>query len=109
MLARGLREAGSGDDAQVGGVVLQDDEHDGGEGDHPEQGVAKLRAGRHVGRPVARVYEADGDQQAGAYVPQDLEAAVASGSLCAKAGDEVACQAGRGPSRGAFVGVHGNS
>ena len=109
VLAGGLCKAGAGDNAQVRGVVLQDDEHDGGEGDHPEQGVAKLRAGRHVGRPVARVYEADGDQQAGADVAKDLLAAMASSSLGAKAGDEAACQAGRGSSRGVSVGVHGNS
>ena len=64
--------------------MLQDDQHDRGQRDHPQQRVAKLRARGHVGGPVARIDKADGDEQPGADVPGDVQAAMASGAVRAK-------------------------
>ena len=68
----GLGEAESGGDPQVRGVVLEQDQHEGGEGDHPEQRVAVGRAGGDVGGPVAGIDEADGHEEAGADVFEDV-------------------------------------
>ena len=58
-----LREAQPRHDAEVRHVVLDDNQHDGGKSDHPQQRVAERGAGGEVGRPVARVDEAYGDEQ----------------------------------------------
>jgi hypothetical protein len=52
--------------------VLQEDQHEGGQRHHPEQAVAELRAAGDVGRPVARVDEADGDYETRPKVAQQL-------------------------------------
>ena len=59
----------------MGHIVLQGDEHDGGERHHPQQGVAELGAGGEVAGPVARVDEADGDEQARTDILEDVEGA----------------------------------
>ena len=81
---RGLGKAGARGDAQVRRVVLQDDQHDRGQRDDPQQRVAKLRAGGHVGGPVARIDKADGHEQPGADMPGDIQTSVASGAVRAK-------------------------
>ena len=58
--------------AEMGGVVLQKDQHQGREGDHPEKGVTVQRAGSDVGSPVARVDEPDGDHEPRPQVAQQL-------------------------------------
>ena len=77
----GLGEAQAGDDPQMGGVVLDDDQDDRGEGHDPEQLVAELRAGGHVGDPVARVDKADRDEEAGADIAEEFERSQARGLL----------------------------
>jgi len=69
---RGLGETHARGDAQVRRVVLQHDEHDRGQRDDPQQRVAKLRAGGHIGGPIARVDKADGHEQSGADVPRNV-------------------------------------
>ena len=84
-----LREAQARGDAQVGGVVLQDDEHHRGQADHPQELVAEIRPGGHVGGPVAGVDEAHRDQQSRSDVFPDLQGhepgAVAHGQIGEKA------------------------
>ena len=60
--AAGLREIAVGDDAEARGERLQQDRHQVREQDDRQQRVAKLRAAREVGRPVAGVHVADRDQ-----------------------------------------------
>ena len=54
-------------------VVLQGDEHDGTERNHPKQRIAEGGACGEVARPVARVDEADGNQQARSDILEDVE------------------------------------
>ena len=76
-IARGsLRKAEAGNDAQVRHVVLQHDEHEGGKSYDPQQGVAESGAGCKIGSPVAGIDKAYGDEEAGAYVAQDVESAI---------------------------------
>ena len=84
MARRGLGKTHARGDAQVSRVVLQHDEHDRGQRDDPQQRVAKLRAGGHIGGPIARVDKADGHEQPGADMPCDVESAVAAGARGAK-------------------------
>ena len=81
---RGLGKAGARGDTQVCRVVLQHDEHDRGQRDDPQQRVAKLRAGGHIGGPIAWVDKADGHEQPGADMPGDVQTSVASGAVRAK-------------------------
>ena len=81
---RGLGKAGARGDAQVRRVVLQDDQHNRGQRDDPQQRVAKLRARGHIGGPVARVDKADGHEQSGADMPCDVESSVTAGASGAK-------------------------
>ena len=84
MARRGLGKTHARGDAQVRRVVLQHDEHDRGQRDDPQQRVAKLRAGGHIGGPIARVDKADGHEQSGADMPRDVESFVATGARGAK-------------------------
>jgi hypothetical protein len=52
--------------------MLDDDQDDRGERHDPEQFVAELRTGRHIGDPVARVDEADRDKEAGADIAEQF-------------------------------------
>jgi hypothetical protein len=67
--------------AEMGGVVLEDDKHNGGECDHPEEGVSVERSRGDVRSPVARVYEAHGHQKTGAYVPENFKRPVPRGVI----------------------------
>ena len=69
-----LGQALAGNDTQVGDVVLEQDEHDGGKRHHPEQGVTEGGTGGHVGRPIARIDESHRYEQARADGLQDLQA-----------------------------------
>ena len=69
---RGLGKTGARGDAQVRRVVLQDDQHNRGQRDDPQQRVAKLRAGGHIGGPIAWVDKADGHEQSGADMPRNV-------------------------------------
>ena len=75
----GLGEAKTGNDAQVGNVVLQHDEHHGREGNHPKQGIAKIGSGRQIAGPVAGVNKTDRDEQARPDVTENVESAHATG------------------------------
>jgi len=66
------RQRVAGDDAELGGEVLQEDQHERAQRDDPEQRVAELGAAGDVGGPVARVDEADGDDEARAEVAQEF-------------------------------------
>ena len=71
----GFRKAKAGDNPQVGGIMLQEDEHEGGKGHHPKKGVPVGGPRRHVRRPVARVDEPHRDQKTRPDVFEDLQAA----------------------------------
>ena len=66
------RQRPAADDAEASGYVLQEDEHQGAEGDDPQELEAELAAAGDVGRPVAWVYEPYGDDEAGAQIAQQL-------------------------------------
>ncbi len=68
---RRLGQAQARGDAEVGDVVLEDDEHQGRQGDHPEKGVAVPGPRGDVRGPVAGVDEADRDQESRADVPEE--------------------------------------
>ena len=68
-------QAETGYNTQVGYVVLQNNEHDGGECHYPQKCIAKLRAGCKVRRPVARVDESYCYQQTGTNVFEDIQTA----------------------------------
>ena len=71
-VAARLREIASAGDAEPDGERLQQDRHQVGDQDHAEQRVAVARAAGEVGRPVARVHVADGDQVARTRKRQQL-------------------------------------
>ncbi len=68
----GFRDAVAGHNAEVGGVVLKQNQHDRGERDHPEQRIPELRSGGDVGGPVAGIDEPHCDQQARPDVLQEF-------------------------------------
>ena len=80
MARRGLGKAHARGDAQVRRVVLQHDEHNRGQRDDPQQRVAKLRAGGHIGGPIARVDKANGHEQPRADMPCNVQASVTAGA-----------------------------
>ena len=82
VIAAGLREVAAAGDAEPRGERLQQDRHQVREHDDAEQRVAVARAAGEVGRPVAGVHVADGDQVAGAGEREQLppEAAASSGT-----------------------------
>ena len=55
VVAAGLREIATGDDAELDTKVLEQNRHEIGDQDDAEQGVAELRPALQVGRPVAGV------------------------------------------------------
>ena len=67
-------KAVAGDDPQPGRHALEEDQHERPQGDHPQQRVVELAAAGHVGGPVARVDEADGDDEPGPQVAQEVAA-----------------------------------
>jgi hypothetical protein len=66
VIAAGLRQITSGGNAQFDGQVLEQNRHEIGNHDDGQQRVTKLRAAGKVGRPIARIHIADGDEKAGA-------------------------------------------
>ena len=52
--------------------ALEEDQHERPQGDDPQQRVAELAAAGHVGGPVARVDEADGDDEPRPQVAQEV-------------------------------------
>jgi len=62
VIAAGLREIASGDDAELEGEPLQQHGHEIGEQNDAQQGVTELRSACEVGRPVARIHVSDGDE-----------------------------------------------
>ena len=81
VVAARLREIASGDDAELGREPLQQHRHEVREQHDAEQRVAEARAAGEVGRPVAGVHVADGDEIARAGEGEQLakEAAGADG------------------------------
>ncbi len=75
VLIGGLGQTQPGDDPQMGDIVLEHDQHQGGEGDHPQQRVAVTGPGGDVGGPVTRIDETDRDQQTRPNVAENLEGA----------------------------------
>ena len=57
----------------MGHVVLQGDEHDGGERHHPQQCITIFRPRGEVARPVTGIDEAHSNQQTRADVLEDVE------------------------------------
>ena len=72
MIAAGLGEIASGGDAELDAQMLEQDRHEIGDHDDGQQRVAKLRAAGQIGRPVARIHVADGDEKAGPGEGQQL-------------------------------------
>ena len=63
-----LRECEAGDDAQLGGEVLDEHRHGIGPEQDPEQAIAELRAAEDVGGEVAGVDVGDRGDESGAEV-----------------------------------------
>ena len=64
-IAAALGEILAGDDTEAGGDDLEEDGHEGGESDDPEEVVFEGSAGGEIGSPVAGVHVTDADQQRG--------------------------------------------
>ena len=75
VLAAVLRQGEAGDDAQLGGEVLDEHRHGVRPEQDPEQAVAKLRAAEDVGGEVAGVDVGDRGDEGGAEVGPHLGAA----------------------------------
>jgi hypothetical protein len=56
--------------------MLQDDQHDRRERDHPQQGITVVGSCGQVRCPVARIDEAYGNEQSRADILEDFEAAL---------------------------------
>ncbi len=65
MIAAGLREVATGDDAELDAQVLQQDRHEIRDHDDREERVAELRAASEVGGPVAGIHVTDGHEETG--------------------------------------------
>ena len=72
--ARRLREALSRDNAEMRRIVLQKNQHDRGQGDHPQKLVAVTRSGGNVGCPVSRVDKTDRDKKSRAEIAEKIHA-----------------------------------
>ena len=72
VIAAGLREIAAAGDAEPQRQRLQQDRHQVRQHDHAQQRVAVPRAAGQVGRPVAGIHVADGDQVARAGERQHL-------------------------------------
>ena len=59
----GLRKTKSGNNAEMGGIMLQKDQHDRGERDHPQKLIAIPRTGGNVRSPVPGIDKTDRDQK----------------------------------------------
>jgi len=66
LLAAGLREIAAGGDAEFEREALEQNRQQVRDHDDEEQRVAVAGAGGEIGRPVAGVHVADGDEEAGA-------------------------------------------
>ena len=82
VIAAGLREVASGDDAELGREPLEQHGHEVRQQDDAEQRVAEARSAGEVGRPVAGVHVADGDEVSGPGEGEQLseEAPAADGN-----------------------------
>ena len=72
VVAAGLGEVAAAGDAEADGERLQQDRHQVGDHDDAEQRVAEAGAAGEVGRPVAGVHVADGDEVAGPGEGEEL-------------------------------------
>jgi hypothetical protein len=72
LVAAGLGEVAVRGDPQLQGEVLEQHRHEVGDEDDGEEGVAVPGAGGEVGRPVPGVHVADGYEEAGAGVGEEL-------------------------------------
>ena len=63
MIAAGLREIAPRGDTELDAQMLEQDRHEVRDHDDREQRVAKLRATRQIGRPIAGVHVADRDEK----------------------------------------------
>ena len=72
MLPNSLREALPGHDPKVRRHVLPEYQYPRAQHHHPQQMVTEVRSRRDVGRPIAGVDEADGDEEAGAKIGEHL-------------------------------------
>src|SRR5512133_526723 len=66
MVAAGLREIASGDDAELRRQPLEQNGHEVGEQNDAEERIPEARSAGEVGRPVARIHVADGHEVSGA-------------------------------------------
>ena len=68
ILAAVLGQGEAGDDAQLGGEILDEHGHGVGPEQHPEQAIAKLRAAQDIGGEVAGIDVGDGGDECRAEV-----------------------------------------
>jgi len=55
--------------------MLQEDEHDRRESNHPEQTIPIHGAGSHIRSPVARIYKTDSDKKSWADILENFKGA----------------------------------
>ena len=60
--------------AEMRRIVLQKNQHDRGQGDHPQKLVAVTRSGGNVGCPVSRVDKTDRDKKSRAEIAEKIHA-----------------------------------
>jgi hypothetical protein len=72
VIAAGLSEVATGDDAEFGGEALQQDRHEVRKQDDAEQRVPELRSSGEVSSPVAGVHVADRDEVSGSGKGEDF-------------------------------------
>ena len=63
MVAARLRQVAAGGDAEFDAQMLKQDRHQVGNHDDAQKRVSELCASGQIGRPVARIHVADGDQE----------------------------------------------
>ena len=71
----GFRQAKPRGYAKMSHVVLQNNEHDGTQGNHPQQGIAEPRTCGNIGSPIARINKTNRNQQPGTNVFQYFQSA----------------------------------
>src|SRR5262249_1395613 len=72
MIAAGLREVASSRDAELDTEMLQQDRHEVGHHDDPEERVAEFGTAFQIGGPVSWIHVANGDQEARAREREHL-------------------------------------
>ena len=54
-------------------IMLQHNEHNSRQGNHPQQGVPEVRSCRKIRSPVARIYKTNGHKQTGTNIFKEIQ------------------------------------